>query len=344
MKEYYNELTIMKGIGIILVILGHSFSFTGFNLLSNNFLNRYLYDSIYSFHMPLFFLIAGFLSNKLENNFSKIFYVSKTKRLLIPYIFINIIDAIPRHLFINFVNNKSNNLERIILYSGAATWFVYTLFLLFLVFPFVEKIIIKRDKYYLFGVSLLFLNIYKIGYSIKIFTIDRLVYMSFYFYVGYILKKYYKSIVEYFFSINFKFFTSLILIFLLVSYKYNTGNLTRIMIPFLGIVITWMFAIKIRSSNKKYVRFMTFCGENSLAFYLLEGFYGTFYRVLLIKVIPIEYNFFLVSSLFLLKLFSLYYGVKYIVSKIKILSFLLGAKYESKEKKIEKKAIIINKA
>lgn len=92
-KKYYEELIILKGIAIILVVLGHSFSFTGFNILDNNILNRYIHDSIYSFHMPLFFMIAGFLTNNYEDNLNKKFYFSKIKRLLIPYIFINIVDA-----------------------------------------------------------------------------------------------------------------------------------------------------------------------------------------------------------------------------------------------------------
>lgn len=41
-KKYYEELTILKGIAIILVVLGHSFSFTGFNILDNNILNIYI--------------------------------------------------------------------------------------------------------------------------------------------------------------------------------------------------------------------------------------------------------------------------------------------------------------
>lgn len=57
-KKYYNELTLLKGIGICLVILGHSFSFTGFDLLKDNKLNDYVFKTIYSFHMPLFFIVV----------------------------------------------------------------------------------------------------------------------------------------------------------------------------------------------------------------------------------------------------------------------------------------------
>ena len=157
-KQHYLELDYLKGIGIVLVILGHSFSFTGFDLINKEkyFIYYYIFNFIYSFHMPLFFIVAGFLSNQEYK--IKSFYISKIKRLLIPYIFINIVDYIPRHLFSSFVNNSSNSLVRVIFYSGVATWFVYTLFVMFLLFPMLDKYIFKKDKYYIFLYFLLIIN------------------------------------------------------------------------------------------------------------------------------------------------------------------------------------------
>lgn len=322
MKKYYKEFTLMKGIGILLVILGHSFSFTGFNLLKDNVINKYIYNTIYSFHMPLFFMIAGFLSNSSKNNLSKKYYFSKTKRLLVPYIFINIVDVIPRRIFINFVNNKSNNLERIVFYSGIGTWFIYTLFILFLIFPVIEKFILKKDKYYLFGAFLFLLNYYKLGYSMKLFTIDRLVYMSFYFYIGYLIKNHYEFIKLK--NIDFKIY---LLIFLFCSYRYSESSLSKILFPFLGITITWLCALKLNNS-KKMNKFICFCGQNSLSFYLLENFLGTLYRVILIKFIPIKYDGLLVISFFLLKVITIYYLLKFILIKMKITALLFGGRYE----------------
>lgn len=66
-----NELDILKGIGIILVVLGH----TGISGLP------YIY--IYTFHMPLFFFISGcfFKNIKLSSMLAK-----RVQTLLIPYI------------------------------------------------------------------------------------------------------------------------------------------------------------------------------------------------------------------------------------------------------------------
>lgn len=63
MKKRYDELDLMKGIGIILVYLGHSFNLKG---LENNFIFSYLYNTISSFHMPLFFLISGFILSTVK--------------------------------------------------------------------------------------------------------------------------------------------------------------------------------------------------------------------------------------------------------------------------------------
>lgn len=69
-----------KFIGIAVVILGHSFQILR---LTDNYLFYNLWQFIYLFHMPLFFIIAGFLYKHKDSksNIKKIFY-----GLLIPYI------------------------------------------------------------------------------------------------------------------------------------------------------------------------------------------------------------------------------------------------------------------
>lgn len=78
-KEKYRLgwIDCMKGIGIILVVLGH--------IYKDNLVNIW----VYSFHMPLFFIISGYLSGiKDQDQFSfKLNFVHKTKTLLYPFIF-----------------------------------------------------------------------------------------------------------------------------------------------------------------------------------------------------------------------------------------------------------------
>lgn len=83
--HFFEEITIVKGIAILLVILGHAITQTG---KEGVFLSK-VHQVIYSFHMPLFFFASGFLSVRLleaRDWRSRISYGgNRTLRLLIPY-------------------------------------------------------------------------------------------------------------------------------------------------------------------------------------------------------------------------------------------------------------------
>ena len=68
-------LNSLRGFGIQLVVLGHTSQFAG------------LVHWIFSFHMPLFFIISGMLFHERQflDSFKK-----KIARLLIPYLFFGI--------------------------------------------------------------------------------------------------------------------------------------------------------------------------------------------------------------------------------------------------------------
>ncbi len=90
-----NEIGVLYTFGVLLTILGHSHSndWTTFPSQPVEF--------IYSFHMPLFFCISGYLfakSNSLERNGYLKWIGNKSKRLLIPYFFISAISFIPKML------------------------------------------------------------------------------------------------------------------------------------------------------------------------------------------------------------------------------------------------------
>lgn len=54
-KRRFDEIDICKGLGIILVVLGHALKQTG----SEGGAVKILLSVIYSFHMPLFFYCPG---------------------------------------------------------------------------------------------------------------------------------------------------------------------------------------------------------------------------------------------------------------------------------------------
>lgn len=325
MKERYKELDLMKGIGILLVYLGHSFNLPR---LDWNKIFVFLGNTTYSFHMPLFFFISGLLSNtNKEINLEK-FYKGKIKRLLIPYFFINLIDFFPRTLFPQLVNSKFGGIKEVLFYGTKITWFVYTLFIIFMIFPFLDKYILKKDKYYLFGLLLIILNYLKIFENIEIFSLNKVVTYLLYFYLGYIIKPFYKEKIKNGIgSKNLNFFI-ISIVFLSLSYKYYYLNyFNNVIFAILGILFVLNIALRIKENSVIY-KFFNFLGINSLTFYLIEGFITVVYRIILLRIIPIEKSYLLVSTFFILRVLTAYIIVKFIVVKSSILSFLLGASVE----------------
>ena len=105
---------IMKGIGIFLMVAGHT-------LGPESILHNY----IYAFHMPLFFLIAGYFV-KPKNNVENI--VSSFDRLIKPFLFICFIVVLINALH-HYYNTHTINLsyDKIIRGVGPG-WFLLALF------------------------------------------------------------------------------------------------------------------------------------------------------------------------------------------------------------------------
>lgn len=103
---------ILKGIGILLVIVGHTFM-------------KEIGSYIQAFHMPLFFIVAGYFYRNipLEDQIKKDF-----RRLIVPYLFIVVsvsMIASVKH----FVHTHEMNFFLSTLYGcGTPAWFLLALF------------------------------------------------------------------------------------------------------------------------------------------------------------------------------------------------------------------------
>lgn len=103
--KYIAYLQIM---GAILVVFGHSFH----EYTDNDWVKNILYRMPYSFRMPLFMFVAGFLmiyatkTKPIGERPSATRYISaKMRRLLVPFFFLSIITFIPRCLLSDFADD-----------------------------------------------------------------------------------------------------------------------------------------------------------------------------------------------------------------------------------------------
>lgn len=149
--------TALSGVGILFVLLGHSTGLLPDAAEREGQLNPSyrvflrIIDWIYTFHMPLFFLLAG-LNYERHTKRRRVAYVdlvvSKAKRLLVPYVLISSL-AYPLKVLLSqyayrpisfspmaFAENLFLPWENTIIFF----WFLPTLFLIFLLTPLLDRL------------------------------------------------------------------------------------------------------------------------------------------------------------------------------------------------------------
>mgnify|MGYP000614840063 FL=1 len=140
-KQYYYWVDNTKCIACILVVLGHFWmSMVVSGISKENVIYDFTIQSIYTFHVPLFFVCSGFLyqkSNRVHTIKSwnkNVLY--KLLNLGVPYFTFTLITFLMKAVFSNSVNNQNGNIIRTLFISPIAPyWFLYALFFLFLVTP-----------------------------------------------------------------------------------------------------------------------------------------------------------------------------------------------------------------
>ena len=185
-KERNTYIDIVKALLIILVIIGHSIQYgSGSNFIKKElFFNNYLFKFIYSFHMPLFIMISGYLSyNSINKNKIKDVFKSKISTLLIPIL----IWTIPVLLFkINEVTTIREFIKLSIKTFSTNLWFLWSVFYINILVKIINKYF--KDNYLVYILVFLITFILPNELIIKQFTFQFSLYsyMYFYFIIGYL--------------------------------------------------------------------------------------------------------------------------------------------------------------
>jgi fucose 4-O-acetylase-like acetyltransferase len=132
-----NIVDIVKGIAIILVAYGHTAQgmiHRGWWVTPGAFFSD---TFIYSFHMPVFFFIAGlFVVGSIAKRGSRRFTLEKLKTILYPYVLIVVLNAALNPLVGRFKSGHAPFQWKVFLLNladGDASWFLFVLFVCLMV-------------------------------------------------------------------------------------------------------------------------------------------------------------------------------------------------------------------
>ncbi|MCI7442941.1 MAG: acyltransferase family protein [Clostridium sp.] len=302
-------IDIAKGIGIILMVMGHSLG-TEFKLKT----------FIYLFHMPLFFFISGyFIKDESFNNIKKFFF-KKVKGIYWPFLKYSLIFVILNNVFVYLHIYNNNGYYSIIQSIKAiidcflfrrvdqllgAFWFFGVLFLAEIIFVLTGNIIVKLVKnnqdivigiisfiYFIIGAILSILN----------FSLPKRLHLIFipifFIYLGYLYRKCEEKI-----KYNVAIFIPFIIILFMLTYKnikveMSANSYSNILMfivgALLGIYCTFYISKLISGKCNYMKKFTIYAGKNTIIIMALHML--CFKIINLLQVILYKKSYDLISS------------------------------------------------
>ena len=325
--ERNRTIDFVKGELIILVVLGHGlqFSFGSGYKNAELFFDDYLFRAIYTFHMPLFMFISGYLFYHSNQKSYRIVVASKLKSIGIPFVaYFSIIYAL------NFGFSRMNTFyfSHFIIMMRNYMWFLSSLFLNCLVVASISHLCCDKRGLQCILAFLVILTFFIPGSIIP----DTHIFMFPYFLLGYwssmkkldlhilLTNRYVMLALTCVFVITLLFFDKELTIYrsggicIITDKGINLAKFAKdVSMYFIGIINgLWFLAISQRLSIYcKHKEIITHLGRMTLAIY---GFQCILYVIITeflnIYRIEIPHNYVTPTMITLLILLLCEYGVK----------------------------------
>lgn len=258
-KIYYPELDVIKGIAILLIILGHSLCEFPINIGEQL---KVVIPYVNGFSLAIFFVASGFLFSTKDS--WSVFLKKKGLRLLLPYVSFCIITILLRFVFAPFTHSGAPSVTDALirLLTGGYYWFLYALFLIMVMCRLI------KNNTALLVVALICLALSAIDIKAT-GVVKRCINFIPFFIWGYYIKIYYKSILKCIANTRSNIYL-VILPAVYVIIVYTTRQIRGVSFVLEGIVgslYVWILSIKIVRADA-CSKFLSYFGHYSLQFYL----------------------------------------------------------------------------
>lgn len=315
-KKYYNEVTIAKGIGILLVVLGHALKQTGVRTVPEDM----LVSVIYSFHMPLFFVLSGFVSVKIlqyskREEYSK-YIKSRAVRLLVPYFVMGILYMPLKYYMNSFARNQYDFSQSWKLLLGdnpnTTMWFLYTLFWVSVI----ALVLLRRSVLLpmLVASAVLSCLAYELDWS---FRVPKYL---FFFIFGICIREHYEEFTG--MGKNKLAVVLIAAVFIISNILYYLMGRGEFLTSVSGTVLCMWFSLWLVEKNSKSYGMLKSLGNASMDIYILSDPVQTVSRLVLWNILHIP-NILVVILCFILGTGISFIVAKYILRRFKVFRILL---------------------
>ncbi len=332
-------LDIVKGIAIILVVIGH------FDLEN---LSPYWYFPVrnifYFFHIPLFFLIAGYLFGKYEAEKLKPlnikhyveFIQKKAQRLLIPYVSVTFLVILIKSMVERESIAPTGQLLKQFLTGdpqyGPFLWFLYAMFIVLILSPLL--IAVMRNQF-----NLLLLAAYTIFVCsdiVNLHGLSRALGFMLPFLTGYIASS--NKVLEKIANFQYLLIPTCIsvIIFVLLFKNRDLCNTRlsqcnfRLLVSYSGMIATFFVAVLLQKTG--FSQFFSIPGKLSMYIYLFHTLCCNILFVIIKKLIPITQSnaTFIMITVWLAGIIGPILLYQFVFKRVSLLNFIFSGNIQKK--------------
>ncbi len=292
-----SSFDIMKGIAILLVVLGHSVPDQASASGIASYPLYLMRTIIYSFHMPVFFFVAGyFMHIPLKEGFKK-FIKDKSIRLMVPYFTIGLLYFPFKLVLSKFANQQIYPQDIWKIFIGinpdGELWFLYCLFFISIIIA----LLVKRVNLGLLIVSFIIGMLSDVLNIFSVPMVSKILYFQFFYILGLYIKKY--MLLDYMKSTGVAL-ASLVIFSVgnyVLLYGINVLKILTLITAVSGIAITYYIANQIESRIGLYKTLLIFLGTVSMDIYIFSDIVKIPFRIVFWSKLGLYYEAFIICFL-----------------------------------------------
>ena len=281
----------LKGFAIICVVLGHivkGYMDAGVFAKFTNAMYD-IYNLIYMFHMPLFFMISGclfakayYIGNPPDRMLREKSYKCQLWNLILLYIIYDVLLGVFKILFGGYVKHQVNYRDILMIWAKPIQlyWYLYILIVLYVVFAIST---IRNANQFMLLVVLICISIVS-NFSLEIswFQVSRTAYYAFFFFFGIILERHE-------FKIGDGKLVRVFAVITLILIQIFWGKRPLCEIPVVKFIVGWGTSLSLIELFRTFSvlrenSVLNKCGQYCLEIYLLHTYIATANRNLLPKI------------------------------------------------------------
>lgn len=319
-------MDILRGMAILMVLLYHSVIVFPLNLHEIPWCER-LHTFLWVVQMPLFFLVSG-VCYSYKGSYRE-YARKKCMRILVPHIVFSLLDILPRIIPNPLVNEQMDPEEALLdfLLYGGSDWFLWTLFVIVMLFPLLERLLLKDGKSQMAGGMICLLLFVIKPFVTDFFLFNMVSSYLIYFFLGYEIRKKGEILLK---KAGQGKMLLPALCGMLLSFAWflawrdlreDASRYAELVCVLCSFVFFYGLSLKCQGTAERFLRL---CGRWSLPMYLLDAYALVATRTVLVSILGISSPAVIILGNFFLDTGIVLAVSCFILAKGKVFRFLCG--------------------